>query len=263
MGKRNNKIKFGLALLLIVLIVVTIKPSIRTGVKKPFYTLLNPIQKRIKRANSFLLSLGQVVANLNHWQERVVQLEKDKFSLLSRNNELQQLEKENKSLREALDMDLQKDFKMKLVRVTAKNLKQNEIIINKGDNDGISKGMPVVNSQKMLVGRIIRASESASRIRIISHPEANFSAKLKDKKMEGEIKGQGNFGVKFDFIPVDKKIKQGQVVVTDALGGTYPAGLLVGKIKSVEQRDVKPFQIAELDIYYKANNDYLFVITNY
>lgn len=263
MGKRNSKIKFGLALLLIILIVVTIKPSIRTGIKKPFYTLLNPIQKRFKKADTFLLSLGQVVANLNHWQKRVVQLEKDKTSLLARNAELQQLEKENGSLREALGMDLQKDFGMKLARVTGKRLEQEELIINKGKSEGIKKGMPVINSQKVLVGRIIRASENASRIRMISHPEVNFSAKLKDKKMEGEIKGQGNFGVKFDFIPADEKIKPDQVVVTDALGGDYPPGLLIGKIESVEQRDVKSFQVAEVDIYYKANNDYLFVITNY
>ncbi|MEF8847372.1 MAG: rod shape-determining protein MreC [Candidatus Paceibacterota bacterium] len=263
MTRGNSKIKFGLFFLLVVLIIFTIKPSIRMRVKKPFYASLAPVQRNFEAADHFLLGLGEVVVNLNHWQEVVTQLQKDKLGLLARNAELLQLEEENKNLREALDMELQKDFQMELVQIIGKRLEQEEIIINKGKEDGLEEGMPVINSHKVLAGKLTQVNSNTSRVRFIFHPESSFSANLKDKEMEGEVKGQGDFKIKFDFIPADEKIGKGQVVVTNALGEIYPPGLLIGEIESVKQRDVKPFQVAQVDPYYKVNNDFLFVITNY
>lgn len=261
--KGKGKIKLGLILLLIVLVVITIKPSIRMKTKEPFLLLFNPVQERLKAVDSFLVSLNKVVINLNNWQQEITQLEREKMNLLAENAELRKIREENDDLRKALEMELQKSFQLKLVRLTGKRLGQEQIIVDKGQSDGIEKGMPVVNAERVVVGKITQLGDKISRVRLISHPESVFSAQLKDEKMEAEIKGEGNFGVKLDFIPSGQKIEQGQVVVTSALSGDYPAGLLVGEIKQVRQRDVKPFQVAEVDPYFEVDEDFLFIITDY
>lgn len=251
----------GLILLLVILIGLTAKPSFRMKAKEPFYSLLNPVQEKFETADSFLISLNEVVVNLNKWQERMERLERARMSLLAENADLRQVEKENKTLRKALDMELQKDFQLKLVRITGKRLEQEQIILNKGRNDGLEKNMPVVGADRIVIGKTIKVGDNTSRVRLISHPETSFSAHLKNKEMEAEIEGQKGFGIRLNFIPSEVKVEKGQVVVTGALGGVYPAGLLVGEIKQVEQRDVKSFQVAEVDPYFKADGDFLFVIT--
>lgn len=259
---RTKKIKLGFIIVLIALVGITFKPSIRLKVKKPFYSLFQPIQKRFETADRFLGSLGRVITNLNSLRKRLVELEREKLRLLEENAQLQQVERENESLRKALDMELHQEFKLELVRVIGKRLEQKQIVLGKGSEDGIKKGMPVVTSQKVVVGSVTRAGEDVSRVRLISHPETRFSAQLKDRKIKSEIKGQGTSKLKLDFIPQDQQVKPGQVVVTSALGGEFPPGLLVGEIKQVKQKNVKPYQVADVKPYSEFNN-FLFVITDY
>ena len=86
---------------------------------------------------------------------------------------------------------------------------------------------------------------------------------LKEKELEAEVKGQGNFEIQLDFIPVEKEVKKGQVVITGSLGDNYPPELLVGEIKELKQKDVKPFQIAEIEPFFERNSEYLFIIKDY
>lgn len=258
----TKKIKLGFIIVLIVLVGITFKPSVRLKVKKPFYSLFQPIQKRFETANHFLGSLGRVITNLNSLRKRLVELEQKRLRLLGENAQLQQVERENESLRKALDLKLQNEFELELVRVIGKRLDQKQIVLGKGSEDGIKKGMPVITSQKVVVGSVTRVGQDVSRVRLVTHPETRFSAQLKDRKIKSEIKGQGTSELKLDFIPQEQQVKPGQVVVTSALGGDFPPGLLVGKIKQVEQKNVKPYQVADVEPYSEFNN-FLFVITDY
>ncbi|NCQ03422.1 MAG: rod shape-determining protein MreC, partial [Cyanobacteria bacterium] len=46
--------------------------------------------------------------------------------------------------------------------------------------------------------------------------------------------------------PLDKEISAGDIVVTSALSGDFPEGILVGKVKSVKKNELEPFQQAEI-----------------
>ena len=62
----------------------------------------------------------------------------------------------------------------------------------------------------------------------------------------------------------EENLSQGDIVVTSALGGIFPKGLLVGRIKQIKRSDVEPFQQAEIEPFFdisQTNN--LFVILEF
>jgi len=259
--EKESKIKLGLIGLILILVMVTINPSLRLKVKQPFYSVLKPVYLKFRTANSFLGSWGRVISNLNSLRSEMERREKERLRLLTRISEMEQTEVENEELRKALEMELQEEFQMTLVRVIGNRQDQHQVVLSKGRRDGIEKGMPVINSQKVVGGEVVQVSKGISKVRLASHPQTSFSAQLKDEKIEGEIKGDGS-GLKLDFIPQDEKVEKGQVVVTSALGGDFPAGLLIGEVEQIKQKDVAPFQIATVKPYFEFNK-FLFVITAY
>lgn len=263
MGSKNSKIKLGVVLFLVILIGITIKPSFRLKAKRPFRVALNPIREKLKATDSFLLSLENVVINFNRWEERLTELQQEKIELLAENAKLQEVRQENESLREALEVELQDSFELKTTRVIGVRPEQNLLIINKGSKDEIEEGMSVVDSNKALAGEIIEVGKRSATVRLITHPETSFSAHLKNKEAEAEIRGLGHSKVELDLIPADQEVSSGEVVVTSALGGSYPAGLLVGEVEKVEKKDVESFQIAEVQPHFDKTSSYLFVITDY
>jgi len=106
--------------------------------------------------------------------------------------------------------------------------------------------LPVITSQKVLVGKVGEAYDNFSEVILIYNKESSFDAKIQDKNVSGLIKGKGNLQLLLDLIPLDKEISAGDIVVTSALSGDFPEGILVGKVKSVKKNELEPFQQAEI-----------------
>lgn len=59
-------------------------------------------------------------------------------------------------------------------------------------------------------------------------------------------KGEGSLKILLDMYPKDKELKDGDLVVTSSLSGTYPAGYVVGRIKDPKKIDTETFKQAEI-----------------
>ncbi|GAG43041.1 unnamed protein product, partial [marine sediment metagenome] len=163
-------------------------------------------------------------------------------ALLSQIVTLKELENENKTLREALKIGLEKDFKLILSQIIGKDISQDFILVDKGEKDGVSEGVPVITQQKVLVGKICEVYESFSKVMLISNKKSSFDVKILDKDISGVIKGKGDFKILLDLVPRDKEIFNGDTVISSSMGGIFPSGLLVGRIKEIKKSDVDPFQ---------------------
>lgn len=260
---RTKKIKLGLILTLIILVGITYHSGVRASVKNTFYVVTEPLQSCFREMNSSIAEWEVVFNNFKYLQTRIEKLERQKLKLLSETSKLEQIRKENEFLRKTLELEPQKDFKLQLVRVISKSPSQDQILVDKGFQQGVKKGMVVIDEQKSVWGKVTQAGEDFSRVTLTSHPDSKFSAKVKGKEIKGEIVGQGNLGLKFDLIPQGVKVNSGQVIITSILGKSFPQGLIVGKIQKVRQKDVKPFQQAQVEPYFDMNNSFLFIITDY
>ncbi len=115
------------------------------------------------------------------------------------------------------------------------------IIIDKGSNDGIRYGMPVV-TQQGLVGRIDAVISDAARIQLITDAGSVVNVRLKSAKVEGQVTGSITGEVGLGMVPIDTKVDVGEVILTSGLGGTYPPNIFVGQVLSMQSRQNALFQ---------------------
>jgi len=167
-------------------------------------------------------------------------------------------------LRTALNLSLQEEFKLIISQVIGKEIAGDYLIIDKGSEDGVVFGFPVITQQKSLVGKVTQVYESTSKIQLLTSKDNSFDVEIFEKEIYGLAKGKGNFNLLLELIPREKEINLTDKIITTALGGNFPKGLLVGEIKKVKKSDVASFQEAEIQPAFDIREiDYLFLITNF
>jgi len=119
------------------------------------------------------------------------------------------------------------------------------ILIDKGTNDGIQFGMPVV-TQQGLVGRVDAVIANAARIKLITDLTSVVNVHLQSAETEAQLVGSLTGDVSLDMIPLDVKVEPGDVVLTSGLGGNYPTNIFIGQVLSIQQRDNALFQTASV-----------------
>ena len=119
------------------------------------------------------------------------------------------------------------------------------IIIDRGSNDGLRRGMPVVTDQG-LVGRVDAVISSAARVQLITDPASVINVRLEKTGREAQLIGTISGGLALDLIPQDVVINPGDVVLTSGLGGGYPTDLIVGQVLTIRKQDSDLFQQATI-----------------
>jgi len=120
------------------------------------------------------------------------------------------------------------------------------IIINRGSDDGLRRGMPVVSSQG-LVGRVAAVTAGGARAQLISDPDTAINVRIQPSGAEALLQGSITGDLTVEAIPQDAKIQNGDLVLTSGLGGNYPPDILIGQISGVRQRPVELFQSATVE----------------
>jgi rod shape-determining protein MreC len=232
-------------------------------VKNFFYSFSAPFQKSFwqdgQRASGFLKNL----ANLQNLEKENKDLKLEIQKLAIENLELKEAEKENLELKEAMVMSKEREFSFILAETCFKEYLKDAVLINKGRKEGISEGMPVITSQKVLVGKIKEVFENFSAVSLISDPKISFNAEI-EGRIQGVVKGKGNFQAVFELIPVEAEPQKGENVLSSGFEGVFPEGFLVGKLGELKEDDAASFQKAEIDLYFNASDiSRVFIIKNF
>ncbi|HHX08601.1 MAG TPA: rod shape-determining protein MreC [Chloroflexi bacterium] len=115
------------------------------------------------------------------------------------------------------------------------------VIIDKGSNDGLRHGMPVV-TQQGLVGRIDALISNAARIQLITDANSAVNIKLQTAQVEGLVRGSVTGEISLDMVPVGTEVQLGDVIMTSGLGGTYPPNIFVGQVLTMQSKQNVLFQ---------------------
>lgn len=117
------------------------------------------------------------------------------------------------------------------------------IIINRGSNDDIRRGMPVVTNEG-LVGRVDAVIADAARVQLITDPASSVNIHLKNANTEAVLIGSITGDVSLDMISQDATVEPGDIILTSGLGGGFPPDLVIGQIVNVHQLPAELFQTA-------------------
>jgi len=101
------------------------------------------------------------------------------------------------------------------------------ILIDKGSDAGVARGMPVVTARG-LVGRVVEVFASYARVQLITDPATSVTTEGGPRR-EGVLTARINGETFVDFIDLDVDIRELELVLTSGLGGNYPADIPVGQ----------------------------------
>lgn len=156
--------------------------------------------------------------------------------------EVQELKKENESLRQIIDLiDSPRDYDAILATVIARSPERwfEQIIINQGSLHGIEKNMAVITGEG-LIGQVTSVSNLTSTVQLISNFDQlnRISAYVPRDKNDifGLVEGYDKNREMLIFRIIDEtgaKVEEDDIVVSSSLGGHFPSGLLIGTIKEV------------------------------
>ncbi|MHB1229451.1 MAG: rod shape-determining protein MreC [Halothiobacillus sp.] len=171
---------------------------------------------------------------------------------LKKNQTIEQLQQENLLLKGQMQQffDLQKEVdhlkkllhgqnrvvpNVLLARLIAVNdgPEQQSFTINRGINDGVRPGQPVIDGQG-IVGQILRSSLSGAVVVEIDSRRHALSVRLGDTGFVGILNGTGKPNTLImDRIPDRFPLKVGDLLTTTGLDGVFPKGYPVARVSQI------------------------------
>ncbi|HDD61808.1 MAG: rod shape-determining protein MreC [Chloroflexota bacterium] len=121
----------------------------------------------------------------------------------------------------------------------------NYIIINRGSDDGLRRGMPVV-TQNGLAGRVVQVTATGARVSLITDPVTKINVRVEPSRSAAVLSGSIKGDITLEQIPQDDDVNPGNLILTSGLGGNYPSNIIVGQITSVRSRENALFQSASV-----------------
>lgn len=119
------------------------------------------------------------------------------------------------------------------------------IIINRGSDDGLKRGMPVV-TQNGLAGRVVQVTATGARVSLITDPVTRINVRIEPSRSAAVLTGSITTDITLEQIPQEADVNPGNLILTSGLGGNYPANIIIGQITSVRSLENDLFQSASV-----------------
>ena len=127
------------------------------------------------------------------------------------------------------------------VLYTARNPFTRKVVVDKGMKDSITAGMPVIDGQGV-VGQVTNVGTFTSEVTLVTEKDQSVPVMLVRNGLRAIAVGSGKDGsIDVPFMPVSADIQNGDIFVTSGIDGTYPPGLLVAQVTSVEKNSAYVF----------------------
>ncbi|MBC7231767.1 MAG: rod shape-determining protein MreC [Chloroflexi bacterium] len=213
-------------------------------VENVVFTVLAPLQYSFHWISVRIAHGVQTLRDLRTLQSRIQELQDTVDRLMIENVRLREAEIERTILREQLQFKLANPtYELLAAEVIGRdpsNLLQ-YIIIDRGANDGVAVGMPVVTARG-LVGRVTSVYPQSARVMLLTDPASSVNALIQSSRATGVVQGQGQRGLVMRYIEQSEQVAVGDIVLTSGLGGNFPKRLVIGQVTAVKRNDVEMFQ---------------------
>ncbi|MBT9137809.1 MAG: Cell shape-determining protein MreC [Syntrophomonadaceae bacterium] len=241
----HRKLAIPLILIFLSLVIATI--DFRRGIASPAFTLsfFSPIQQRITTSVQWFLNIRERVFmrfDLVAEREKLIRdIELLQFQVAM----LEEVRLENIRLKRLLQFKEREEFSELLGRtVSARVIGRDPVnwyqalFIDRGKDDGVTAGMPVINYEG-IVGYISEVGFSTAKVRLILSNDVSVGAIVQRIRAEGVVTGKGGATrlCKMIYLPIDADIREEDIVVSSGVGGKYPSGIRLGSVLSVVKED--------------------------
>ena len=166
-------------------------------------------------------------------------LREENAALLAKTAKMEKLESENRRMKEFFGIKEENpDYAMELADVVGRDASERfySFTIDKGAHDKIEKYSPCVTKEG-LVGLVTSVGPNYAKVSTILDSTCEVGVKVLESGdiavTEGTARLALEGNLKLSYLPRDSKAKPGDLVTTTGIGGIFPEGIVVGKIKEV------------------------------
>ncbi|GAB4215417.1 MAG: rod shape-determining protein MreC [Synechococcales cyanobacterium] len=187
---------------------------------------------------SFRATRGAWVVEALSWVPRPWVTTADPLLVEAATQELQaqvkELQAQNQELRRLLQIPAPLGSQGMTAAVMARQSDQwwQQITLNRGRTDDVLPG-DVVAAPGGLVGRVEMVTPNTSRVLLISDPTSRVGVVVSRTRHMGILRGTGSQEAILEFFNKDPAVQVGDPVFTSGLSSFYPAGMMVGVVRSV------------------------------
>ncbi len=215
------------------------------------FIITTPIEKTAFKVVNKVDNFFHLLTAIRNLAKENADLDQENYRLIAENAKLKEMENENAFLRDQLKFQEKKGVKgidADVIGRNPDNLIQS-LKINRGSEDNIKIGAPVIFGEGFLVGKVVEVFSKTATVLLITDQNSVVNALIADSRANGNIYGQHGLGLTMEMIPQDEIVKAGDVVITSGLSGELPKGLVIGEIVKVESNSGDLFQKAQVRPY--------------
>ena len=127
------------------------------------------------------------------------------------------------------------------VLYAARNPFTRKVVVDKGVMEGVVAGMPVIDGTGV-VGQVTSVGTFAAEVTLVTEKDQSVPVMLVRNGLRGVAVGSGKDGsIDVPFMPVSADVQVGDVFVTSGIDQTYPPGLVVAQVTTVEKNAARVF----------------------
>lgn len=146
------------------------------------------------------------------------------------------LEAENRRIRELLHASGRLTDQAAIANIIASNQDpyRQQITLDKGARDGVYRGQAIVDASGVL-GQIVQVNPTSSVGLLLTDPDHGIPVEVNRTGLQAIALGQGTGqGLRLPFLPANAEVQKGDLIVSSALGGRFPAGYPVARVESIQ-----------------------------
>lgn len=185
------------------------------------------------------------------WSDYIwlVGVQEQNYDLTRRNEELEaklrkldQLRKENRRLKALMRFKGERpDLVTIAARVVAKDVspfhRVLKVKISAGANHGVRRYQAVVTPIRAVVGHVEKTVGEYAEVKLSVDSGSRISVNVADQDLKGILVGSGDkntYQASFETSDPDRRVKAGDVLVTNGEDERFPKGLVVGRVDTQE-----------------------------
>lgn len=120
------------------------------------------------------------------------------------------------------------------------------LTVNRGRSSQVVRLTAVIGPDG-LIGRIVDVRAGSSVVQVLTDPASTVGAHVVRTRTPGIIEGEARGTLRFKYMARDGAgIQVGDMVVTSGLGGLFPRGIPIGRVRSIDDRGSALFHYAQI-----------------
>jgi len=206
-------------------------------------SLVSPLQYMANAPKQAMTWASENLVSRKHLMNENQSFRKNELLFHQQLMQLESLKKENDRLRTLLSSPLRPGVKKMVAEILSVDSDPytHQVVINRGANDGVFEGQPVLNKEG-IVGQILHVGTTSSRVILITDLTHAVPVRISRNGIRMTASGSGRIDrLIHNHVPHSYDVKSGDLLITSGLGEKYPEGYPIAKVSVVVKNETQPF----------------------